>query len=346
MTGMPPPAPATAAATAAAPAPAPAAPAPAPGSRRVTLTLAALALASLAAVALYLSLDLRGNLAFALELRLTRLAALVQVALAVAVGTVVFQTVTGNRILTPYIMGIDQLYILIQFVLVFALGGLGFAQLPAGAKFAGETALMVALAVALFVPLLRHRGSLILMLLAGVVLGVLFRSLSQLVARMIDPNEFAVLQRAMFADFNTIQSDLILPCLVLTLAGTLLAWRLRHALDIMALGADTAIGLGIAWQRTALGLIALTGVLVAVSTALVGPVSFLGLLVAALAERLIGTQRHAALLPAAALTATLMLVGGQALLEHGLDNVVPLASVIEFAGGLLFLALLTTATWR
>lgn len=321
-------------------------PAHTPGAYRVRIAIAGLALAALLATALYLSLDLRGNLAFALELRLTRLAALVQVAVAVAVATVVFQTVTANRILTPYIMGIDQLYILIQLLLVLTLGGLGFAQLTTGAKFAGEAALMIALVVALFTPLLRHRASLLVMLLAGVVLGVLFRSLSQLVARLIDPNEFAVLQRALFADFNTVPSGLVLPCLLLTLAGAGVAWRMRHMLDVMALGADTAIGLGIGWQRTALGLIALTGVLVAVSTALVGPVSFLGLLVAALAERLVGTQRHAAMLPAAALCATVLLVGGQALLQYGLDNIVPLASVIEFAGGLLFLVLLMTAKWR
>lgn len=318
---------------------------PAPGRRRAGLALGGLAAAALVAIALYMTLNLRGDLAFALSLRLTRLAALLQVAVAIAIATVVFQTVTGNRILTPSIMGLDSLYILVQSVLVFALGGVGFAALPGAVRFAGETAAMALLAIALFLPILRQRGDMLLMLLAGVVLGVLFRSLSALVARLIDPNDFAVVQSMTYADFNSIDGALVVPCVIATLAGAAVAWRGRHVLDVMALGQDTAVGLGVHWQRAALALVLITAGLVAVSTALVGPVALFGLLVVALAERFVGTERHAALLPAAALTAIVMLVGGQTLLAHGLRNAIPLGVVIELAGGLVFLALVA-ARWR
>nr|WP_226580051.1 iron chelate uptake ABC transporter family permease subunit [Acuticoccus sediminis] len=293
-----------------------------------------------------MTIGLRGNIAFALELRAVRLAALVQVAVAIAVSTVVFQTVTGNRILTPSIMGMDSLYLLVQSVLVLALGAAGFSALPAGLTFAGEAALMALLAAALFLPILRQRGDVVLMLLAGVVLGALFRGLSSLVARLIDPNTFAIVQSVSFADFNTVDERLLLPCILLTLAGTALIWRSRHVLDIMALGADDAVGLGVDWRRTAVGLVLVVGVLVAVSTALVGPVAFLGLLVVALAERLAGTTRHAVLLPAAALTGVVLLVGGQTVLAHVFGNALTLGIVIEFAGGLLFLVLLLSSRLR
>lgn len=310
--------------------------------RRARFVLVTLAGAAALAIALYLTLDLRGDLAFALSLRLIRLAALLQVAAAIAIGTVVFQAVTGNRILTPSIMGLDSLYVLVQSVLVFALGGVGYAALPVGARFAGETAAMALFAVALFLPLLMRAGDLVLMLLAGVVLGVLFRSLANLVARLIDPNDFAVVQSATHADFNTIDGALVLPCVVATLAGAAIAWRARHTLDVMTLGRETAVGLGVAWRRMVLALILVTAGLVAVSTALVGPVALFGLLVVALAERLVGTVRHAMLLPAAALTAVVLLVGGQTILAHGFGNAVPLGVVIEFAGGLVFLAIIIT----
>ncbi|GLS32883.1 iron complex transport system permease protein [Mesorhizobium albiziae] len=289
---------------------------------------------------------LRGNLAFALELRAVRLLALVQVGVAIAVSTVVFQTVTANWILTPSIMGLDALYLFCQTALVFVFGGLGFASLDPRLKFFGEVALMTTLTLALLLPMLRRRFDIGLLLLTGVVLGVLFRSLSTLLARLIDPNEFAVVQAASFADFNAVRSDLLAVGLVLTSIGAVIAWRTRHTLDILALGADSAVGLGVNRSRTVAALLLLVAALVAVSTALVGPVTFLGLLVVALAERIVNSRRHPLLLPAAALTAIIVLVGGQMLLQHGLGGVSTLGVVIEFVGGAVFLVMLLAAGKR
>ncbi|MFD1331598.1 iron chelate uptake ABC transporter family permease subunit [Methylopila musalis] len=314
--------------------------------RRALWVCVGLALLALAASAAFLGLNIRGNVMFALELRATRLAALVTVGVAVAVSTVVFQTVTGNRILTPTIMGLDALYALIQSLLVLSFGALGYAALDPRLKFLGETALLSALALALFLPMLRARLDMTLMLLAGVVTGLLLRSLQALVERVLDPNDFAVASAAGFASFNLVHPELLAVGAVVTALGCALAWRQRHVLDVAALGADPAVSLGIDWRRTVAGLLMLVAMLVAVSTALVGPVVFLGLLVVALAERLVGTRRHAALLPAAALIAVVVLVGGQALLQHGLGGASALAVVVEFVGGLVFLTLLIAESRR
>lgn len=314
--------------------------------RRTLWVCGGLGLLALAAGAAFLGLNIRGNVWFALELRATRLAALAVVGVAVAVSTVVFQTVTGNRILTPTIMGLDALYALIQALLVLTFGALGYAGLDPRLKFVGETAMLSALALALFLPMLRARLDMTLMLLAGVVTGLLLRSLQALVERVLDPNDFAVASAAGFASFNLVHPELLAVGGLVTAAGCALAWRARHALDVAALGADPAISLGVDWRRMVAGLLMLVAVLVAVSTALVGPVVFLGLLVVALAERLVGTRRHSALLPAAALLAVVVLVGGQALLQHGLGGASALAVVVEFVGGLVFLTLLIAESRR
>ena len=61
------------------------------------------------------------------------------------------------------------------------------------------------------------------MLLVGLVIGVLFRSLSHLMQRIMAPNEFIVLQDRLFANFNTVNSDVLLisglAVLAVTLAG-------------------------------------------------------------------------------------------------------------------------------
>lgn len=299
-----------------------------------------LAAAALIAVLLFLTLGLRGNVQFVLQLRALKLLALLQVAISIAVSTVLFQTVTANRILTPSIMGLDALYLFGQTALVFALGGLGYANLDAGIKFGAEVLLMIALAGALLWPLIRTRMDMNLMLLMGVTLGLLFRSLSQLLSRLLDPNAFAIVQTASFANFNMLRADLTILGTIITLAAAVVSWRARHVLDIVGLGREAAIGLGVSWIRTAASLLLLVAILVAVSTALVGPVVFFGLLVVALAERVMRTQRHALLLPAAALIAIIILVGGQTLLQHGLGGASTLGVVIEFVGGLVFLCLL------
>jgi iron complex transport system permease protein len=302
-------------------------------------------LAMMAAVAVlvgvaFMTIGVRGNLAFVVELRAARLAAMVLVGVAVAVSTVVFQTVCANRIITPSIMGLDALYVFCQTALVFALSGFGFAGIDPRLHFFGNFTAMTSLALVLFLPMLRRRFDLTLMLLTGVVLGVLFRSLTTLLARLLDPNDFAVLQGTVFASFNAVEPDLLLLAGVITVAGVAIAWRARHVLDVLALGTDTAIGLGLAWRGTAAGLLVVVAALVSASTALVGPMAFLGLLVVSLADRIVGTNRHAILLPAAALTAIIVLVGGQTILQHALGGEGSLGIVVEFVGGIVFLAIL------
>lgn len=292
----------------------------------------------------FMTIGLRGNISFVLSLRAVKLAALIQVGASIAISTVIFQTVTNNRILTPSIMGLDALYLFGQILLVFLLGGLGYSALDPQWKFGGEVMVLMALATALLLPMLRRGTDMGLMLLTGVIFGVLFRSLQQLLARVIDPNEFAVAQGASFANFNAVRTDLLVLASVVTIIAAIAAWRSRHILDIVALGSDAATGLGVTWAKTVTGLLLLVSALVAVSTALVGPVAFFGLLVVAIAERVTNTRRHAILLPTAILTAIIILVGGQTLFQHGFGSNSTLGVIIEFVGGIAFLILLFTGS--
>lgn len=297
---------------------------------------------ALACIIAFMTIGLRGNLGFVLSLRAIKLIALIEVGIAISVSTVVFQTVTANRILTPSIMGIDALYLFAQIFLVFLLGGLAYTSLDAKLKFGVEVVALMALSLGLILPMLRARLDMGLLLLVGIVIGVLFRSLHSLIARVIDPNDFAVAQASSYANFNDINSELLTVASLLTLAALVFVWRARHVLDVVALGRHTAIGLGINWTRIQVACLLLVALLVAVSTALVGPVAFLGLLFVALAERIVATRRHSILIPAVALVAIIVLVGGQTLFQHLLGNSSTLGVVVEFAGGVVFLILL----WR
>lgn len=293
-------------------------------------------------IGLWLFQGLTGNRAFVLELRAGKLAALLLVGAAVGMATVLLQSVAQNRILTPSIMGFDALYLLAQSAALAALGPSAFAALPAGPKFGLEAGVMTLAAVALFGALLGRRGpgDIGRTILTGIILGILFRAGAGLIGRMLDPNAYAVVQAASFANFGRPAVETTAWAAALALPAMALALWLGPRLDVMALGRERAVSLGLDYRAMMIGALALVAGLTAVSTALVGPVAFFGLIVAGLAHGLAPGARHRSLLTLAALIAAVMLVGGQWAFERVLGLRATLSVVIECAGGIVFLALL------
>ncbi|WP_092180813.1 iron chelate uptake ABC transporter family permease subunit [Devosia sp. YR412] len=319
---------------------------PAPGVGRISglsrqaLALIILAVLALVSIACFMTLGAKGSWSFVLPFRGRKLLALFLVAYSVAVSTVLFQTVTNNRILTPSIMGFDALYILLQTAIVFFLGVGALTWLDPQLQFGVEIVVMVAFSGLLFRWLfLGEERSLTLLVLVGIVFGILFRSLSQFMQRMLDPNAFNVLQDSFFASFATVDTTLLLVATAIVAVVSLIAWRLGHTFDVLSLGRAQAINLGVDYKRTVVIILMLVSVLVAVSTALVGPITFFGLLVASLAHSLVGTSRHRYVLPAAVLLAITCLVGGQTVLERVFAFDTALSIIIEFLGGVVFIIL-------
>lgn len=309
-----------------------------PSPRGMLCLLAALTGASMVA---FMTLGANGQWDFVLPFRGAKLAALLLVAYAIAVSTVLFQTITHNRILTPSVMGFDALYVLIQTLGVFWLGLDRLAQVDIRLKFGVEVVVMVVLATLLFRWLFSGAArSLHLLMLVGIVFGVLFRSLTSFMVRLIDPNEFLVLQDRLFASFNLVAQDLLAISALVVLGVSVIGWRMRHTFDTLALGRDLAVNLGLDYPKLVMRLLVLIAILVSVATALVGPVTFFGLLVANLAYLLMRSDRHRLVLPAATMLAALFLVGGQVVLERVLAFDTSLSVVVEFLGGLMFIALL------
>ncbi|WP_411730894.1 iron chelate uptake ABC transporter family permease subunit [Paeniglutamicibacter sp.] len=300
-----------------------------------------LAVVVLGCIAAFMTLELRGNLSYALTRRGIRVGAMLVVAVAVGLSTLMFQTVTANRILTPSIMGFDALYILIQTALVFTLGSSTLLTASPALKFGVEVGLMIVFSALLYRWLFTGgTGSLHLMLLVGIVIGTLFRGFSSLLQRLMEPSEYIVLQDLFFASFNQVDSVLlgISAAIVALVAGVV--WKLRKTFDVLALGRDTAVNLGVDHRRIVTLVLVLCSILVAISTALVGPVTFFGLLVVSLAYQMVRKFSHAALIPIVCLLGAITLIGGQLVLERVFGFATALSVIIEFVGGLLFLYLL------
>ncbi|MEK6219317.1 MAG: iron chelate uptake ABC transporter family permease subunit [Psychrobacter cryohalolentis] len=299
------------------------------------------ALVLLISAILFLTVNVHGHWDFALPLRGKKLLALMVVGYAIGVSTLLFQTLTHNPILTPSLLGFDSLYVLLQSVLVFFLGAISFTSLNPIAQFSLEIVLMFGASLLLF-KLLFSKSSqdLTRLILVGVIFGVLFRSLSALIARLINPDDFVVVQSASYAQFNTVNPQLLSISLFICVVSALFIWRWRYQCDVLMLGKAQATNLGINYQHLAFGLLTVIAVLVATATALVGPVTFFGLLVCALTNRLACHMYHSERLILVSLVAMICLVLGQTLFEQVLGMAGVLSVVIELAGGLIFLALI------
>lgn len=268
-------------------------------------------------------------------------AAMVLVATAVGVSTVLFQTVTRNRILTPSLMGFDALYLLVQTTAIFlSAGAPGRVPVSGLGGFLVQTTLMVVVATSLCLWLLDgRRGDVHLLLLVGIVFGLFARSVSSFLTRLLDPAAYLQVQDAMFASFRNVTVPVLVAAAVLVALCVLVTAALGGRLDVLLLGRDPATALGINHRRTVLVVLLVVSVLVASATALVGPVMFLGLIVVHVAYAVAGSSRHRWTLPLSVCAGVIALVGGETVLR-ALDMESTLSIVIEFVGGLLFLALL------
>ncbi|WP_432562211.1 iron chelate uptake ABC transporter family permease subunit [Kineococcus sp. SYSU DK003] len=298
------------------------------------------ALAVLAAVA-YCLLFLRGSFEFAIERRLTMVGAILVAAFTQGVATTMFQTVTQNRILTPSIMGFESIHTLLQTLLVVVFGGSVLAATDGLPKLITQTLLMVAFATFLFRWLFSGRfADLHVLLLVGVAIGMAFDSLAVFGQRVLSPAEYDVLSVRLFGRLSTVDAEQLPLAAGVCLVVGLVVWRRRARLDVLHLGRDVATNLGISYQRELTVMLVAVSLLVAFSTALVGPMTFFGFLVTLLARQLAGTHRHAVLLPMAFGLGALVLLVGQFTLEHVFYASGQLTVVVELLGGIVFLTIL------
>lgn len=309
--------------------------------------VAILAALAVLVIVLFMTVGARGSWSFIIPFRGTKVLSMVLVAYAIGLSTVLFQTVMQNRILTPAIMGFDSLYVLIQTGAVFFFGGLAAATVDPYFKFAVELAAMMIFSTLLFRWMFSgQQRSLHLMVLVGIIIGTLFRSLSNFMVRIIDPNEFARIQDSMFASFNSVNTELVFVAMGIIAIVTIVAWRISHTFDVLSLGRETAINLGVPYKQTILLILVLVTLLVSVSTALVGPVTFFGLLVANVAYLMVGTSKHRYVLPAAVLLGIICLLGGQLVLERVFNFTTAISVIIEFVGGIVFIILVLRGAAR
>ena len=242
---------------------------------------------------------------YAMSLRLPRLAGIVTAgivtaAVAVAGASLVFQTVIRNNIVTPCLLGMNSLYVLIHTVVAFVFGATSAVATDPVSQFAVDLALMGVMGLLIYGVLFEKTGGNVLYIL---LIGTVLTTF-----------------------FSSIQASLVR--------------MMDPNVNILALGRDAATSLGVDYDRTTRRLLVGVALSIAVATALVGPISFLGLITANLSRRLFMTYRHGTLIAGSVLIGIVVLAGGQFAVEHLTAFSVPVSVFITIMGGVYFLYLI------
>lgn len=308
------------------------------GYKKKTIILAVIAIVI---GTLYIGYDLSGNIGYILPRRIMEVVAIIITGTAIAFSTTVFMTITNNRILTPSILGLDSLYMLIQTFIIFAFGSQSLVMMNSNINYFISVGAMVLFSLVLYRFLFKGEGNNIyFLLLIGMILGTFFGSFTDFMQVLIDPNEFMVARDRMFASVNNVNENLVYLSLGLMVLVFIYFLRFYKYLDVLALGKHQAINLGVPYDFVVKRLLIIVAILISIATALIGPITFLGLLVVNVAYEFMKTYRHFYIITGSALISIIALLGGQFIVEEVFTFQTTVSVIINFVGGVYFIFLL------
>lgn len=279
--------------------------------------------------------------AYAMRIRIPKLIVMLIVAFTIGCASIVFQTIINNRIVTPCLLGMNSLYTLIHTGLVFVAGSASVFVTNGNLAFIVDLIIMGLSATLIYSYLFQKtKYNVLYVLLIGTVLSSFFTSMQTTMTRIMDPNEYDALLATLVASFQNINTEIILLSVIL-LGGVIFVLRKEIALlDVISLGKHQAINLGVDYDHCIKKLLLGVTLCIAIATAMVGPISFLGLIIANLSRQLLQTFRHRDLMLGSTLFGMIVLLGGQVLVEHMFHYTIPVSIFITVAGGAYFLYLL------
>ena len=280
---------------------------------------------------------------YAMKIRTPKLIVMLITAFAIGGASIVFQSIINNTIVTPCLLGMNSLYMVIHTAVVFVAGSGSVLAVNPNAAFAVDLVLMGGTATVIYSYLFKKTNHNVLyVLLIGTVLTSFFGSIQSTLTRVMDPNEYDSLLATLVASFSNVNSEIIVFSVIVMGLVVFCLRKELALLDVITLGKEQAINLGVDYDRCIRRLLLGVTLFIAVATAMVGPISFLGLIIANLSRQLLQTYRHSHLILGSAFFGMVILVAGQLLVEQIYSYTVPVSVFITVFGGIYFLYLLQT----
>lgn len=313
--------------------------------KRNIYKLIILAVIVLLAMAAYMTIGVKFHnerlMRFAFKIRYPKLIAMVITAFTIGGASIVFQSVINNTIVTPCLLGMNSLYTLIHTAVVFFLGSGSMLVINANMSFALDLVIMGFVATFIYSYLFKATNHNVLyVLLIGTVLTSFFSSIQSTLTRIMDPNEYDTLLTSLVASFSNVNSEIIIFSLIIIAAIIVIFRKELAMLDVLTLGKEQAVNLGVDYDRCIRRLLLAVTLCISVATAMVGPISFLGLIIANLSRQMLKTYRHTQLILGSALFGMIGLIFGQLIVERIFVYPIPVSVFITVGGGIYFLYLL------
>lgn len=278
---------------------------------------------------------------YQLSRRIPKLIVIALTAFSIGSASIVFQSVINNTIVTPCLLGMDALYTLVHTLVYFFAGAASLLVTKRQLAFALDLVIMAVVSVIIYSYIFRKTGSNVLyVILIGTVLTSFFGSLQSTVTRIMDPNAYETLLTTLVASFDNANTSLIFFSIIVLAAIALFFKKDLRLLDLLTLGKDKAVNLGVDYDKSIRRLLLAVTLYMTVATALVGPLAFLGLIIANLSRQLMQTYRHSYLIAASVLFGMIVLFAGQFLVERIFSYNLPVSVFITTGGGIYFLYLL------
>lgn len=298
-----------------------------------------LAIIAIVLSCLYIFVDYSSE--YILMLRIKKTLAVIVVCYATGYSTVAFQAITSNYILTPSIMGLESLYIFLQTLVIYFIGSKQLSNMSSLAEFFISLILMIIFSMILYVYLFEKVSSNVnIIVLCGIIIAGFFASLSTFMQVLLDPNEFLVLQGKIFASINKVAYDYLSASILIALIIIIISTRYMRKLDVLSLGRENSLSLGLNYSKIVKELFVQIALLVSLSTVLVGPMTFLGIIVVSITRQRLKTYKHKYKTIYATLIGIVLLEVSLFIMERLLSYDAAITIVINFVGGLYFIYLI------
>jgi iron complex transport system permease protein len=221
------------------------------------------------------------NILFYARLPRTLAALLSGAALALAGG--VLQNVLANQLASPNVIGVNA-GAGFGVTLCYAFG---FVSGWAMSAFAFFGSLLSVICISLFAKSISASKSTVI--LGGIALNSILNALSESVA-VLDPDVAMLKSEFRVGGFSSVSYTRLLPAACMIFLAMLLLFTLFHELDVVSLGDETAVGLGLSAKKYRALFLILAALLAGAAVSFAGLLGFVGLLVPHFVRKLTGNE--------------------------------------------------------
>ena len=269
-----------------------------------------------------------------LDVRLPRALGAMLVGAGLSISGTAFQGLFRNPLVSPQILGVSA--------------GAGFGAALALLLFDGTAQVqalafvfgIIAVGITYAISRLYTINPVLMLVLAGMVVGALFQALTSMIKYVADPlNRLPAIVFWLMGSFNGVSlADLAWvapPILVACAVLVLLRWRL----NLLSLGEEEARSLGVNTRGLMAVIILCTTVIVAAAVSISGMIGWVGLVIPHLGRMIVGPD-HTALVPVSVVLGALYLLFVDDLARTLLTTEIPIGIITAIIGAPFFLYLL------